>query len=244
MTGRIIWTEIKLLAREPMTLLMSLLFPVVLLVLLAGAFGTEPSSEFGGIGGVDFYVPVYLAATIAAMGFLGLPTHIAAYRESGVLRRFQAAGMPGRAMLIAQVVVMTLLVAVGAVIMVGLGLGAYELSAADSPIGVAVGLAAGTLAFAAIGALIGSLVSTARAAQGLGLAMFFGLFFIAGGGPPPVLLPDVINTAIDWTPMGPLVDAVSDPWHGAGWNTTALIALFAITVVTGLLAGRRLSRTG
>lgn len=241
MTGRIIWTEIKLLTREPLTLLMSLLFPVVLLVLLAGSFGTEPSTEFGGVGGVDFYVPVYLSATIAAMGFLGLPTHLAGYRESGVLRRFQAAGVPGWDTHVAQVVVMALLVAVGTVIMIGLGFGGFELSPARSPIGVAAGLAAGTLAFAAIGALIGSFVPTARAAQGLGMALFFGLFFIAGGGPPPALLPEAVNTAIDWTPMGPLVDAVSDPWHGQGWNVRPLIALAGIAAVASAIASRRLS---
>lgn len=243
MTGRIIWTEIKLLTREPLTLLMSLLFPVVLLTLLAGSFGTEPSGDFGGVSGVDFYVPVYLAATIAAMGFLGFPTHLAAYRESGVLRRFQAAGVPGWVILVGQVVVMALLVLVGTAIMLGLGFGGYDLTRPDSVAGVAVGLVAGTLAFAAIGALLGSLVSTARAAQGFGMALFFGLFFIAGGGPPPALLPDAVNTAIDWTPMGPLVDAISDPWNGSGWNVSALLALAAIAVATAILAARRLSRT-
>lgn len=101
----------------------------------------------------------------------------------------------------------------------------------------------GTVAFGALGVLLGSLASTARAAQGLGLLLFFGLFFIAGGGPPPALLPDLINTLVSYTPMGQLNDAVSDPWHGAGWNVTALTTLAATTVGAWLLATRRTGLT-
>jgi len=114
MIPRLVWTELKLLAREPVTLFVSLTFPLLLLVLLVGPFGDDPSAEFGGLAGADFYVPVYLAAVIAAMGFLGVPTHLA-------------------------------------------------------------------VAFAASGVLLGALLPSARAAQGLGMALFFGLFFIAGG---------------------------------------------------------------
>lgn len=239
MTARLVWTEVKLLSREPLAMIVSLLFPIVLLSLLAGSFGTAPDPDFGGVNGVDFYVPVYATATIAVLGLLSVPTHLAGYREQGVLRRFTAAGVADSAVLGAQVAVMGLLAGVGSTAMILLGFAVYDLSAPASSVGVAVGLAMGTLAFAAIGLLLGSLAPTARAAQGLGLLLFFGLFFIAGGGPPPALLPDAITTLIDYTPMGPLVDAVSDPWHGAGWNLSALSALAMIAVVAWLLAVRR-----
>lgn len=241
MTARIVWTEIKLLMREPMTLIFSLLFPIVLLALLAGSFDSTPDPEFGGISAVDFYVPIYAAATIAVMGMLSVPTHIAGYREKGVLQRFRAAGVPKSSVMGAQVAVMTVLVVVGSTAMVVLGLTVFDLSAPASPLGVIVGLAAGTLAFGALGVLLGSLVPTARAAQGLGLLLFFGLFFIAGGGPPPALLPDWITTFVSYTPMGPLNAAVSDPWHGFGWNVAALAVLVAIAVVGWLLATRQVN---
>jgi ABC-2 type transport system permease protein len=242
MTGRIIWTEIKLLAREPLTLLVGLAFPVLLLVLLAGSFGNDPDPNMGNVGDTDFYVPVYAAATIAVMGFMGVPSHLAAYRERGVLRRFRAAGVPAAALLVAQIMVTALLVAVGAAAMMAIGFAAFDLNAPHSVAGVVVGFLLGTLAFAALGVLLGSVLPTSRAAQGLGLLLFFGLFFIAGGGPPPYMLPKAVNTLVDWTPIGPLVDAVGDPWHGFGWNPVALVALGAIAVVASALAVRRLSR--
>ncbi|MFG1840302.1 ABC transporter permease [Micromonospora sp. NPDC049175] len=243
MTARIVWTEIKLLGREPITLLMSLAFPALLLVLLAGSFGNEPDPEMGGIGGVDFYVPVYAAAAIAVMGFLGVPTHLAAYRERGVLRRFRAAGVSAWPLAGAQIIVTALMAAVAAALMIAIGFGGYDLNAPSSALGVLAGFLVGTLAFAALGVLLGTLLPTARAAQGVGLLLFFGLFFIAGGGPPPYLLPDALNTAVDFTPMGPLMDAVGDPWHGAGFNPTAVAVLLGMAVVATLLAVRRLART-
>lgn len=242
MTAPMIWTEIKLLTREPLTLVVSLLFPIVLMVLLVSSFGNDPDPEFGGVGGVDFYVPVYAAATIAVMGLLGIPTHLAGYRQSGVLRRWRASGLSPTVVMIAQLAVMAVLVAVGVAAMVTLGSVAYDVTAPASVGGVIVGFVIGTLAFAGIGLLLGSLLPTPRAAQGLGLLLFFGLFFIAGGGPPPALLPDVINRFVDLTPMGPLVSAISEPWHGHGVDVISLVVLSTITIVTALLAARRLRR--
>ena len=242
MTPHLTWTEIKLLAREPLTLLMSLLFPVVLMVLLAGSFGNEADVDFGGVGGVDFYVPIYAAATVVAMGFLGLPVHLAGYRENGVLRRYRSAGIPSSSVLVAFGVVTAVVAVVGTAVMLGIGFGFYDLSRPESPPGVAAGVAVGTAACVAMGAFLGSLLPTSRAAQGLGFTLFFGLFFIAGGGPPPAILPDAINTFIGYTPMGPLVDAYTTPWHVGGVDGGALVALAAVAVVAGVLAVMRLSR--
>lgn len=52
-------------------------------------------------------------------------------------------------------------------------------SCTTSSLTVVVGMGAGILAFTGIGLALGSLLPTARAAQGLGLLLFFGLFFIA-----------------------------------------------------------------
>lgn len=243
MTMRLIWTELTLLAREPLTLIVSLAFPILLLMLLAHGFGNEPDPDVGGIGLTDFYVPVYLSATVAVMGLMGVPTQVAAYRERGVLRRYRAAGVPSMALVLSQIAVTVALALVGAIVMVWLARIGFDLNLPASWIGTAVSFLVGTVAFAAMGVLLGVLLSTARTAQGLGLALFFGLFFIAGGGPPPAILPDAINTFVDFTPMGWLVDAVSEPWHGKGWNPVALALLATLGTLSAVLATGRLART-
>lgn len=105
-----------------------------------------------------------------------------------------------------------------------------------------LGFAVGVVAFAALGLFLGSMISTARAAQGVGLLMFFGTFFLVGGGPPPSLLPDALNTVVEFTPIGQLADAIRSPWTGAGNDVTALVALTATALITGMVAHRRLGR--
>lgn len=240
MTRHLAWTETKLLAREPLTLLVGVLFPLVLLVLLGTSFGNDPDPDFGGVGGTDFYVPVYATASIAVMGLLGVPTHVATYRQDGILRRFRASGIRPGSYMGSQLVITAAIVVVGSALAVALGFATADLNAPDSTAGVLVGMGAGILAFTGIGLALGALLPTARAAQGLGLLLFFGLFFVAGGGPPPSLLPDGINQFVEVTPIGLVVSAVSEPWHGNGNDIGALLALGGIAVVTGAIAFRLL----
>ena len=92
MTTQVIWTESKLLTRELLTVLVGLGFPVAVDGAAVRLVRLRAGPGMGGIGGVDYYVPIHVAATVAAMGFLGVPTHLAAYHERGGLQRFRAAG--------------------------------------------------------------------------------------------------------------------------------------------------------
>ncbi len=223
--------EIALLLREPLSLLFGLAFPLVLLLLLAGSFGSEEASEFGGVSGIDFYVPVYSAAAIAVAGLLTLPTQLAGHRERGILRRYRASGFPPGAVFGALVVTTLVFAAIGVAVMVAAGVVIYDVTPPGAPGWAVVSYAVGGLTFAAIGAALGTVLPTARAAQGLGLVVFFGLFFIAGGGPPPEVLPDAIDTFVGFTPMGPLIDAVSAPWHDGGADIGALVRLGVIALI-------------
>lgn len=243
MTGQLVWTEIKLLFREPLVLVFSLGFPVTLMVLLLASFGGDNDPVFAGADGTVFYVTSYLAAAIAVLGFMGTPTHIAAYRDSGVLRRFRAAGVPSASLVGSQVVVMAVLAVVGAAVQLWIAYAGFDLSAPKSPAGVGLAFVVGIAAFAALGALLGSVLPSARAAQGIGLVLFFGTFFLVGGGPPPGVLPDALNTVAGYTPTGLLVDSIRSPWVGTGNDVGALVALAVIAVVGSALAIRRLGRS-
>jgi ABC-2 type transport system permease protein len=126
--------------------------------------------------------------------------------------------------------------------MIGLAYSGFDLATPESVVGVAAGFAVGVVAFAAIGVLLGSFMPTARAAQGLGLVLFFGTFFLVGGGPPPGVLPDTLNDIAGWTPTGLLVDAIRTPWTDGGLDTTAMVTLAVIAAAGFALAARRLAR--
>jgi len=243
MTRELVRTEIRLLLREPVVLVVALLFPMLMMALLLASFGDNDSEAFLGLGGATFYVTSYLAATVAAMGFMGTPTHVAAYRAGGVLRRFRAAGVPAAGIVLSQMAVTAVLSVAGAGIMLAMAGAGWDLEAPDSAAGVVLGFADGVAAFAAAGVLLGTLLPTARAAQGLGLVLFFGTFFLVGGGPPPEDLPDGLRTVAGWTPTGLLVDAIREPWSGGGHDAAALLALAGTAAACAVLAVRRLSST-
>jgi ABC-2 type transport system permease protein len=241
-TRYLTWTEVKLLGREPLVLVLTLMFPMLLMVMLAAAFSKHGGPVFANLDGTQFYVTAYLGAAIAMMGFMGTPSHLAGYRERGVLRRFRAAAIPSGAVVASQAAVLALLAVFAAAAMLVLAYLMFDIPAPASPAGVTVAFAAGILAFAGIGTLLGSILPGARSAQGLGLLLFFGTFLLVGGGPPPGVFPDALNAVTSWTPTGLLLDAIRSPWAGDGLHVPATVTLLLISAATFTLATRRLAR--
>jgi ABC-2 type transport system permease protein len=114
-----------------------------------------------------------------------------------VHRRFQAARLPVRALLVSQLAVLFAGVVAGSVVLVTLAKVTYDLAWPVSWPGVLLAVALGTVAFAAIGVLLGAVVPTARAAQGIGILLWFTMQVLAGAGPPPEVLSSAMNSVAD-----------------------------------------------
>jgi ABC-2 type transport system permease protein len=238
--GKLTWVELKLVVREPLIVVFALAFPLVVLMVLAGVFDPEPDPDFRGVGGVDYYVPAYLGVVIGAVGMIGLPVHLAAYRERGILRRFRASSVSPWAVLGAQLSVGIALCVVGSLLLVLVASIAYDVGAAESVAGVLLAFALGTASFLALGALLATLVPTARAAQAVGLLLFFPMWLLSGAGPPRPIMSSAMRHIGDVLPLTHVVTAIQDPWIGLGTSWDELALLAAILVVGGVLAARRL----
>lgn len=229
---KLTWLEIKLLAREPVTLMFSFLFPILVLVLLGGIFGDERMGEgaFSGIKMMDWYVPAYIGLVIASIGTVSLPVHLASYREKGVLRRFRASGVSEAALLGSQLLVSLGVALVGALIITVVGLAAYDARIPASPAEVALAYVVGMYCFAAIGVLLASLAPTARAAQSIGLLLWFVLLFVSGTSAPLDRLPDWMVTLGKALPLYHVVLTLVDPWVGRGtdWMQLGIVAAIAL----------------
>ena len=237
------WIELKLFLREPITVVFTLALPPLVLYVLAEVFGNTPDPQgtvFGGFGPTDFYVPAYIGLVMASLGIIGLPVHIASYRERGVLRRFRAARLPVRALLISQLVVLVAGVVAGSALLVALAKVTYAIQWPVSWLGVCLAAGMGVLAFAAIGVLLGAAMPTARAAQGVGVLLWFTMQMLSGAGPPPEVLSTTMNRIAEFLPLRHLVVALQDPWLGKGTNWTELAILGGMVVVAGSLASAAL----
>src|SRR5918994_385460 len=189
-----------------------------------------------GVAPADCYVPAYAIGSIAATGLIAIPVHLAAYRERGVLRRLRASGIAAWPVLAAQTLVAALIVTVGSAVMVALGDASYELSTPASPVVVAAGFLLATATFCAIGVALASLLPTARAAQVVGLLLFFAMFFISGGGPPEAILPDGVKAVAGALPMAYSVDVLQRGWWTGDWDVTGLVVQAAVLVAATAVA--------
>jgi ABC-2 type transport system permease protein len=186
--GRLAWIEIKLLLREPLTLVFSLALPVILLFVLGSVFGNKPSAPgqkiiYRGIGATDYYVPAYVALVVAAVCVISMPAHLAGYRERGVLKRYRASSLRRRDIAGAEFAVAIALSAVSATILLIAAAAAYNFKGPQSVPGVIATFLYLAVGFGAFGLLLGALLPTARSAQAAGMLIWFVMLFLGGAGP-------------------------------------------------------------
>ena len=236
--AKLTWVEMKLFSREPITVIFSLAFPLVMLLVLAGVFGNEVDPEFRDAIPVDYYVPGYLAIVIASIGLIGLPVHLAAYRERGILRRFRASSVSPWSLFAAQVTVSFVLAVVGSVLLVVAAVVIYDAQLPESPARLLLAFVISTLSFVSLGFLIGTLLASARAAQAVGLLLFLPMWLLSGAGPPRGVMGGAMRAISDVLPLTYVVTSLQDAWLGLGSSVIEILVLMGVILVAGALSVR------
>lgn len=227
--GRLLWTELKLVLREPIVLTFVFAFPVLTVVVLGGVF----DGSGGGFEGADpahHYLAAYIGVVIAAIGLIMLPVHLAGYRERGVLRRFQVSRFPRWALPAAHVLVGLVMSAVGIGVIL---LAVWLTGSVPTPHDwgrTLLGLVLSAVAFVSVGVALGLLLPSARSAQGLGMLLFFPFLLLSGAGPPPNSMGDGMRTVSNWIPLTHVIRSIQEPWLSLG------VANDHLAVVAGMLA--------
>ena len=238
---KLTWVELKLFAREPFSLIFTLAFPIVLLVVLIGTF--KPNNpNFGGHLPSNYYLASYIGVVIGAIGLIALPVHLAAYRERGVLRRFQASAIPTWTVVGAHLATGLVMAAVGSIVLVLAAVLIYGAALPSSILPVLGAFVLATLAFQAIGFLLGSVMRSARAAQAVGMLLFFPMWLLSGAAPPPSVMSAGMRQVSDVLPLTFAVRAIQQPWLGSPIRALNLVLLAAILAAAGAIAVRA-SRT-
>jgi ABC-2 type transport system permease protein len=237
--GRLVQAELKLMMRDPLVLTFVVAFPIVTMLIIGGAFGTQPDQAFDYVNPAHWYVASYLTVVIAAMGLVMLPVHLASYRERGVLRRFAAAGFPRWSFPISQLIVGLATTTVSCALLLAVAAPVYGIPPIHAWWRVTAALALGSIAFVSLGVVLGSVLPSARSAQAVGLLIFFPSFLLGAGGPPPHVMGSVVRQVAGPLPLTLLTNAVREPWLGLGSATGSLAAVAALAVAATALAARR-----
>ena len=233
------WVEAKLFLREPVTVLFTFALPLMVLYVLGGVFGNEADAGgnggivvYGGYGPTNWYTAAYVGMAIAGVAMIGVPAHIAEYRDRGVLRRLRASSVSRPVFLSSQLIVAFLISTIGSALLLVV---AFPTTSVEAPASVGLFLMAfvlGAVCFSAFGILLGTVLPTARAAQSAGLLLWFLFMFVSGSGPPPEVLPESLATVGKYAPLTPVVKMLQEPWLSGEWAVGQSVAVLAIGVVS------------
>jgi len=241
---KLTWVEIKLFVREPITVIFTLALPIIFLFVMGGVFGNEPDTGdggtivFRGVGPLDYYIPAYFGLVIMAIGTVALPVHLTGYRERGILRRLRASSISIWSVLGSQLVVSFVIAVLGSILVFILGLLVYDPSLPQEYGLLVLAFLLGLVSFTASGFFLGAVLPSTRAAQGLGLILFFVMMILGGAGPPPEVLTGAMDTVGMITPLRHVILILQDPYLGFGWNQNASLIVAGIAVVATALAAR------
>ncbi len=237
------WVETKLFLREPVTVLFTFALPLMVLYVLGGVFGNEPDSGgngdlvvYGGYGPTNWYTPAYVGLAIAGVAMIGVPAHIAEYRDRGVLRRLRASSVPRITFLSSQLIVAFLIATIGSILLLAVAFATTEVEPPESAGLFLLAFVLGAVCFSAFGILLGTVLPTARAAQSAGLLLWFLFMFVSGSGPPPEVLPESLATAGDYAPLTPVIKVLQEPWLSCEWAVGPSLAVLGIGVVSAAAA--------
>ena len=226
--------ETKLFVREPGSLFWVLAFPSLLLL----GFGLIPKYREvdPGLGGnriIDFYVPSVVLVALITASLLSMPGALTTYRERGILRRMRTTPARPSHLLIAQLVLHAVAAVLGAVLAIAMGRVVWDVALPRHLLGYGVTLLLATVAGLATGAVITALARTGKAAQAIGLAVFFPSMFAAGIYIPSQVLPDAVRQIIELIPFGAAVQALNQAASGSwpAWTHLAVLVLWTVALM-------------
>lgn len=237
--GRLLGAEARYQWRVPFGLIAGIGLPVLMVVMFGLIPATNtPVKSMGGMTVFSVYFPVVLTFAMGMLALLNLPTHLADYRQQGILRRLGTTPVPPAWMLAAQVVISLALAVAALVILVVAGTVGFGLGAPREPGGFTLALALSIAALFAIGLWISAIARSQNVANAIGQLLLWPMLFLAGLFVPRPQLPAVLRAIGDWTPLGATVHALRDSMLGTFPSAQLLLVLAGWAVVFGFLAVR------
>lgn len=235
--SKLIVVETKLFFRDPLSWLISLILPTVILLILGAIFGTGgPDPALGGHRFLDVFVPSLVVLTIAMLSIHTFATPLVTYREKGILRRLSTAPVRPEWLLVAQILIRIGVTIASVVLLVAVGHLAFDVPLPGDVPGFVVAVGLGTSSMFALALLIGAVAPTASVGNALAFPLFFAVMFLGGVYLPRVFLPDFLVRIGEFTPPG--VQGIQDAWLGTPPAALPLVIMAVVTVAAGLTAAR------
>ena len=203
----------------------TILLPVMFLVFF-GAINRDATVQLGPngpeVGYTTFFAPGMLGMAIMAGTFVSLVIGLTIMRDNGQLKRLRGTPLPPWAFFGGQVASRLVLVAVEALLVLGLGRLLFHVSlppSATAWASFALVVLLGTATFTAVGVAYTRLVANADSAPALANAAYLPLLFLSGAWFPIAGLPHWLASLANTFPLAPMLDGMRQTLvlgHGPG----------------------------
>lgn len=229
--------------RTPVSLLITLVLPLLFLAVSGLAVGATPGATTGVTVGPDIQrlVPGAAVFAIAMAAFVMLAFSVARAAERGVLKRLHGTPLPAWAYLAGRTGAAAWVAVAGTTLMVVVGAAAYGLEVTPRALPAAVvGLLVTVVAFAALGLAVATLVRGAEAVLSISMGSVVLLGFVSDLYGFEAQLPGWL-AAVGWAlPLRHAVEVMALPFTpgvtGSGMAVVSLLALLAWGTVGALAA--------
>ena len=227
--------ERKLFWRNPSAAFFNFLLPLLLLVLIASAFGGDEEE-------LDVLVPGVAGMGVLATTFTALAFNLTLLRDDGVLKRIRGTPMPAGAYLAGLLGSASLNAFLQVALVVLIGNLVYGVDWPQDPLLLVAFTALGVICFAALGIAFSHVIPNEDAAPAYTNAVFLPLIFISGVFYSSDDLPPVLLGIAEALPLKHLIDGLSHAMVGGGDDIGAAAAVVGGWALAGIFLAVRYFR--
>ena len=227
--------ERKLFWRNPSAAFFNFLLPLLLLVLIATAFASEPDE-------LEVLIPGVAGMGVLATTFTALAFNLTLLRDEGVLKRIRGTPMPAGAYLAGFIGSATLNALLQVALVVAIGNLLYGVDWPQDPLLLAGFTLLGVVCFAALGVAFSHAIPNEDAAPAYTNAVFLPLIFISGVFYSAEDLPEALKAIAEVLPLKHLIDGLSEAIVGGGGDVGAAAVIVAAWAAAGLFLAVRFFR--
>ena len=218
------WVEVKLFLREPVAAFFTLIFPLMMLLIFGFIYGNQPPPAAGTQQAIDALIPSFAAMTIGITGLMSTTITIATYRENGILRRLRTTPVSPLVVMVAQVIVVFTMTALGMLLLIITGRLVYHVQFAGNAFSIVAGFILGSLSFFGIGFILAGILPTARTAQIVAMVLMYPMLIFSGAAWPRELMPATMQKVTAFVPLTYVVNLLRGLWAGEPWGKHLLDA--------------------
>ena len=212
---KLIQAEAKMTTRDTAGLIIPLGLPLLIMTMQAISFDDLGEEVAEGVTVLSaFVLPVVVTMVVTTIAVINMPSFLATYRKTKLLRRLAVTPASPAMVLVAQMVVSFIQVLLGIGIAFTVAMVFFDANLPQSPMTAAGVLLACCAAMYGIGMIVASISPTPNSSVAFGLVAFFALGALGGMFGDLHNLPEALQQVGSWLPFGAAVDAFQAAWLG------------------------------